>query len=100
GRVAACSWLPEERMDGAVLGIEHLLTLIDLEGEPDIARGEQRLEVCFGGGQHGLAGELLGGRGASAAHAQIEVHEGVVALSVRSEEHTSELQSRGHLVCR
>src|SRR5205823_12727075 len=75
GRVAACSWLPEERMDGAVLGIEHLLTLIDLEGQPDIALGEQRLEVCFGSGQQGLAGALLDGRGASAAHAQIEIHE-------------------------
>src|SRR5205807_5728288 len=96
GRVAACSWLPEERMDGAVLGIEHLLTLIDLQGEPDIARGEQRLEVCFGGGQHRLAGALLDGRGASAAHAQIEIHEGVVALSVRQREMRGRIREYPH----
>src|SRR5690625_7041024 len=28
------------------------------------------------------------------------IHSGIVALLRRSEEHTSELQSRGHLVCR
>src|SRR5690625_6512929 len=37
---------------------------------------------------------------AASCHQEIDIFHGAKAERVRSEEHTSELQSRGHLVCR
>src|SRR5690625_5849679 len=66
--------------------------------------GITALSVCWGRGPIGSSsktgsadsGWLLGGAAAGAAE---EIAELVFACG-RSEEHTSELQSRGHLVCR
>src|SRR5439155_4077298 len=40
------------------------------------------------------------GRDGSRAHPPVPEHPRLIAAATRSEEHTSELQSRGHLVCR
>src|SRR5690625_6636907 len=40
------------------------------------------------------------GDGDTVAHAELHWPQGTGAIMLRSEEHTSELQSRGHLVCR
>src|SRR5690625_921593 len=42
----------------------------------------------------------LGARGAAVKHLQTRLNAHGASLAVRSEEHTSELQSRGQLVCR
>src|SRR5439155_13885106 len=47
-----------------------------------------------------LAGGLLGSVGARLAYSRIDFNELSQGFVARSEEHTSELQSRGHLVCR
>src|SRR5207253_9913888 len=52
------------------------------QGPRPAGRGQQRLRLAGGGGRR----QHRGG--------------GVAAVDHRSEEHTSELQSRGHLVCR
>src|SRR5690625_6618754 len=91
----------------------HGTAAVDLaEFEAGALTGDPGLQMCTGlaaaggevgaGAQQGAAGQmedvqvsaqLLGGRGAGQQAPGVQ---GVL----RSEEHTSELQSRGHLVCR
>src|SRR3712207_8739174 len=59
------------------------------------ARQRPRLE-----GHARLDGAALGQRGLQPRHVLDELHVGVGELHRRSEEHTSELQSRQYLVCR
>src|SRR4029077_9904656 len=82
GNQTTQSRLVEEGMDGAVLGIEHFLALIDLQRDADITRGKQWFEVRPGSGEQGLAGALFYRDGASSPHAQVEIHEGVVTQAV------------------
>src|SRR5437870_6373150 len=55
-----------------------------------ISAGSSWMPILGGLALGGLLGYLFSGSGLG----------GVLLLALRSEEHTSELQSRGHLVCR
>src|SRR5690625_6491083 len=70
------------------------------------SRGRPGLILLFNGGRiasYTLLGALMGALGAGAGQqlsaAPMVLH-AIAGLLLRSEEHTSELQSRGHLVCR
>src|SRR5690625_6194375 len=83
--------------DGDLSGLPLLQAALqpggNLQGQADVAPGQPGHQiVCTArrGQQLEVAGGVQGG---------VEVAAGG-ALVLRSEEHTSELQSRGHLVCR
>src|SRR5690625_5833255 len=71
-----------------------------------------RSRICPGPRPAGALGVAPGGSGAGAEDRRADTHDGRALLDsdlqipahphrqVRSEEHTSELQSRGHIVCR
>src|SRR5690625_5735695 len=71
--------------------------LIVIHDELDLEPGS--LRVKFGGGDNGHNG-LKSIRSAIGTGEYARVRCGIGRPESRSEEHTSELQSRGHLVCR
>src|SRR5690625_6755782 len=64
---------------------------------PDLSRVERADDVHISAD---VAGEVDGGADARGAVAPVDEAEHHGQIGARSEEHTSELQSRGHLVCR
>src|SRR5690606_41369913 len=72
------------------------LAVVPGEGFVDQAAEHQKLAVPHHhvGGDHPLGGDHVGGAGGGGGGQQVR------GLLLRSEEHTSELQSRENLVCR
>src|SRR5690625_7014554 len=72
--------------------ISAMLTPFDEQGKLSLKRAEELVDYLIGSGVHGLF--ILGTNGEFVTLTKEE------KIDLRSEEHTSELQSRGHLVCR
>ena len=61
-------------MQRAVLGVEHFVPFVNLQGNADVACGEMLGEVRFGGGLTALPTASCIGGAAAFGHAQIQVH--------------------------